>query len=184
MTLHFKPPLQHVCLLRLSAIGDTCHAAGGASRLPIGVAANQVHLDHRQTRSQADDCDSPGNRVYHLRQKRNAPGTVAAARRLARAALRPAARHAIVVSRKPGRQPGVAPRSSSASIARVRASCSGGSPMRASRRRASGARVGFVHGIRARLRHRPGRPALGSRRCRRMRSSTPAASSPTSGPHW
>jgi heptosyltransferase I len=26
MTLHFKPPLQHVCLLRLSAIGDTCHA--------------------------------------------------------------------------------------------------------------------------------------------------------------
>ena len=26
MTLNFKPPLQHVCLLRLSAIGDTCHA--------------------------------------------------------------------------------------------------------------------------------------------------------------
>lgn len=26
MTLYFKPPLQHVCLLRLSAIGDTCHA--------------------------------------------------------------------------------------------------------------------------------------------------------------
>src|SRR6202022_1555538 len=26
MTLQFKPPLQHVCLLRLSAIGDTCHA--------------------------------------------------------------------------------------------------------------------------------------------------------------
>jgi heptosyltransferase I len=26
MTLHFKPPLQRVCLLRLSAIGDTCHA--------------------------------------------------------------------------------------------------------------------------------------------------------------
>jgi heptosyltransferase I len=26
MTLHFKPPLRHVCLLRLSAIGDTCHA--------------------------------------------------------------------------------------------------------------------------------------------------------------
>src|SRR6202140_579565 len=26
MTLHFKPPLQHMCLLRLSAIGDTCHA--------------------------------------------------------------------------------------------------------------------------------------------------------------
>jgi len=26
MTLLFKPPLQHVCLLRLSAIGDTCHA--------------------------------------------------------------------------------------------------------------------------------------------------------------
>jgi heptosyltransferase I len=26
-TLSFKPPLQHVCLLRLSAIGDTCHAA-------------------------------------------------------------------------------------------------------------------------------------------------------------
>jgi heptosyltransferase I len=26
MTLRFKPPLQHVCLLRLSAIGDTCHA--------------------------------------------------------------------------------------------------------------------------------------------------------------
>jgi heptosyltransferase I len=26
MTLHFKPPLQHVCLLRLSAIGDACHA--------------------------------------------------------------------------------------------------------------------------------------------------------------
>ncbi len=25
MTLHFKPPLQHVCVLRLSAIGDTCH---------------------------------------------------------------------------------------------------------------------------------------------------------------
>jgi heptosyltransferase I len=25
-TLRFKPPLQHVCLLRLSAIGDTCHA--------------------------------------------------------------------------------------------------------------------------------------------------------------
>src|SRR5579863_7513942 len=25
-TLTFKPPLQHVCLLRLSAIGDTCHA--------------------------------------------------------------------------------------------------------------------------------------------------------------
>ncbi|MDP9009808.1 MAG: glycosyltransferase family 9 protein [Pseudomonadota bacterium] len=25
-TLNFKPPLQHVCLLRLSAIGDTCHA--------------------------------------------------------------------------------------------------------------------------------------------------------------
>src|SRR3984885_11137426 len=24
--LSFKPPLQHVCLLRLSAIGDTCHA--------------------------------------------------------------------------------------------------------------------------------------------------------------
>ncbi|MGC1519953.1 MAG: glycosyltransferase family 9 protein, partial [Steroidobacteraceae bacterium] len=27
MTLNFKPPLQNVCLLRLSAIGDTCHAA-------------------------------------------------------------------------------------------------------------------------------------------------------------
>src|SRR6202142_3307985 len=26
MTLIFKPPLQSVCLLRLSAIGDTCHA--------------------------------------------------------------------------------------------------------------------------------------------------------------
>jgi heptosyltransferase I len=26
MTLNFKPPLQNVCLLRLSAIGDTCHA--------------------------------------------------------------------------------------------------------------------------------------------------------------
>ncbi len=26
MTLSFKPPPQHVCLLRLSAIGDTCHA--------------------------------------------------------------------------------------------------------------------------------------------------------------
>jgi heptosyltransferase I len=26
MTLNFKPPLQRVCLLRLSAIGDTCHA--------------------------------------------------------------------------------------------------------------------------------------------------------------
>ena len=26
MTINFKPPLQHVCLLRLSAIGDTCHA--------------------------------------------------------------------------------------------------------------------------------------------------------------
>jgi heptosyltransferase I len=26
-TLNFKPPLQRVCLLRLSAIGDTCHAA-------------------------------------------------------------------------------------------------------------------------------------------------------------
>jgi heptosyltransferase I len=26
MTLNFKPPLQHVCLLRLSAVGDTCHA--------------------------------------------------------------------------------------------------------------------------------------------------------------
>ncbi len=26
MTLRFKPPLQSVCLLRLSAIGDTCHA--------------------------------------------------------------------------------------------------------------------------------------------------------------
>ncbi len=26
MTLSFKPPLQNVCLLRLSAIGDTCHA--------------------------------------------------------------------------------------------------------------------------------------------------------------
>jgi heptosyltransferase I len=26
MTLQFKPPLRHVCLLRLSAIGDTCHA--------------------------------------------------------------------------------------------------------------------------------------------------------------
>jgi heptosyltransferase I len=25
-TLSFKPPLQHVCLLRLSAIGDACHA--------------------------------------------------------------------------------------------------------------------------------------------------------------
>jgi heptosyltransferase I len=25
-TLSFKPPLQHVCLLRLSAIGDVCHA--------------------------------------------------------------------------------------------------------------------------------------------------------------
>src|ERR1700722_16421780 len=26
MTLHFNAPLRHVCLLRLSAIGDTCHA--------------------------------------------------------------------------------------------------------------------------------------------------------------
>src|SRR5260370_39177599 len=26
MPLHLKPPLQQVCLLRLSAIGDTCHA--------------------------------------------------------------------------------------------------------------------------------------------------------------
>src|SRR5450432_4754008 len=25
-TINFKPPPQHVCLLRLSAIGDTCHA--------------------------------------------------------------------------------------------------------------------------------------------------------------
>ena len=26
MSINFKPPLQQVCLLRLSAIGDTCHA--------------------------------------------------------------------------------------------------------------------------------------------------------------
>src|ERR1700686_1895099 len=75
---------------------------GGASSLPIGVAANQGDLDHRQTRGQADDCDSPGNRVYHLRQTRNSRGAVAAATHLARAALRPAARHAIVDSREPG----------------------------------------------------------------------------------
>src|SRR6266849_9564796 len=60
---------------------------GGASSLPIGVAANQGDLDHRQTRSQADDCDSPGNRVYHLRQKLNPQGTAPAAPRPARAAL-------------------------------------------------------------------------------------------------
>src|ERR1700681_261242 len=76
---------------------------GGASSLPIGVAANPLHLDHRQTGSQADDCDSPGNRVYHLRQERNPQGAAAAARHLERAALRPAARHATVVSREPGR---------------------------------------------------------------------------------
>src|SRR5882762_2380456 len=31
----------------------------GASSLPNGLAANSLHLDHRQTRSQADDGDSP-----------------------------------------------------------------------------------------------------------------------------
>ena len=33
MTLQFKPPLQHVCLLRLSAIGDTCHAVAALRAL-------------------------------------------------------------------------------------------------------------------------------------------------------
>ena len=33
MTLNFKPPLRHVCLLRLSAIGDTCHAAAALRAL-------------------------------------------------------------------------------------------------------------------------------------------------------
>ena len=33
MTLNFKPPLQHVCLLRLSAIGDTCHAVAALRAL-------------------------------------------------------------------------------------------------------------------------------------------------------
>src|SRR5258708_17091340 len=65
---------------------------GGASRLSIGVAANQGDLDHRQTRSQADDCDSPGNRVYHLRQTRNSQGTVAPAPNPYPSALRPAPR--------------------------------------------------------------------------------------------
>src|SRR5260370_10245686 len=31
MPLHLKPPLQQVCLLRLSAIGDTCHAVAALS---------------------------------------------------------------------------------------------------------------------------------------------------------
>src|SRR6267142_678029 len=82
---------------------------GGASSLPSGVAANQGNLDHRQTRSQADDCDSPGNRVYHLRQEGNSRGIMAAAPRLERAALRPPDRLAIVVSREPGRELGVRP---------------------------------------------------------------------------
>ena len=47
---------------------------------------------------------------------RNAPGVVAPARRAARAALRPAARHAVVVSREPGQPPDRRARSSSASI--------------------------------------------------------------------
>ncbi len=33
MTLNFKSPPQHVCLLRLSAIGDTCHAAAALRAL-------------------------------------------------------------------------------------------------------------------------------------------------------
>jgi heptosyltransferase I len=33
MTLNFKPPPRHVCLLRLSAIGDACHAAAALRSL-------------------------------------------------------------------------------------------------------------------------------------------------------
>ncbi|MGB6310713.1 MAG: glycosyltransferase family 9 protein [Steroidobacteraceae bacterium] len=33
MTLNFNPPPQHVCLLRLSAIGDTCHAVAALRAL-------------------------------------------------------------------------------------------------------------------------------------------------------
>jgi heptosyltransferase I len=33
MTIKFNPPLQQVCLLRLSAIGDTCHAAAALRAL-------------------------------------------------------------------------------------------------------------------------------------------------------
>jgi heptosyltransferase I len=40
-TLSFKPPLQHVCLLRLSAIGDTCHAVAALRALQAAWPATR-----------------------------------------------------------------------------------------------------------------------------------------------
>ena len=41
-TLSFKPPLQRVCLLRLSAIGDTCHAAAALRAFQAAWPETQV----------------------------------------------------------------------------------------------------------------------------------------------
>src|SRR5258706_4921918 len=42
MTLQFKPPLRHVCLLRLSAIGDPCHAVAALRALQAAWPQTQV----------------------------------------------------------------------------------------------------------------------------------------------
>jgi heptosyltransferase I len=42
MTIQFKPPLQQVCLLRLSAIGDTCHALAALRALQTAWPQTKV----------------------------------------------------------------------------------------------------------------------------------------------
>ena len=105
---------------------------------------------------------------------------MAPARAPARAALRLAARHAIVLSREPGQ-----PFGRRAHQARVR-SAAGARAAVAVHQRANCARrpracAGFVHGLRARLRHRTASLRTGTSPCRRARSTMPAASSPTDG---
>ncbi len=172
---HPTTPPGSLCILRLSAIGDTCHVVPVVRTLQRVWPATRLTWIIGRARGAAHEAAARG-RVYHHRQAR--PGWRSAARlapRAARAPLRPAAAHAAVAAREPGLAGGARAAGVWVSIARARASCNGCSPMRTSRRASTSTcstafRVSWRRlGLRARCR------SNGICRCRRRRAQYAAA---------
>jgi heptosyltransferase I len=174
MTLSFKPPPRHVCLLRLSAIGDTCHAL--AALRAFQAAWPQTRFTWIIGKLEAKLMTAILPEIEFITFDKGAMSlgncggcAVLRGRRFDLLLDLQLSFRASLVSTL------VAPPSSWASIARARASCSGCSPTRKSRRRASEHVLDSFMGFARACGIEPGKRALGRIPARKTRSTTPAA---------
>ena len=129
-TLSFKPPLQHVCLLRLSAIGDTCHALAALRAFQAAWPETRFTWVIGKVEARLMTAIVPEIEFITFDKGATLRELLAPALAAARTAVRSAARHAIVVSREPDQPPGRLLPSNSGSIGSAPASCNGCSPTR------------------------------------------------------